>query len=93
MLIGVLNVEFRLPGASSLKEKRLVVKSLKTRIRNKFNVSVAEVDFLDKWQRCELGIVMVANSGKRIEERLNAIIQLINGDPRIEVLKEDMEFI
>ena len=53
--IGVLTLELRLENSHSLKEKRHVVKSLKDRLRHKFNVSVAEIDYQDLWQRAAAG--------------------------------------
>ena len=53
--IGVLTLELRLENSHSLKEKRHVVESLKDRLRNKFNVAVAEIDYQDLWQRAAVG--------------------------------------
>ena len=51
MVVGILSLELYIPGASSLKEKRYVLKSIKTKVSNKFKVSIAEVDHNDKWQK------------------------------------------
>lgn len=59
--IGVLTLEIQIEAAHSLKEKRHVVKSLKDRLRHRFNVSVAEVDHQDLWQRAEVAIVTIAS--------------------------------
>jgi uncharacterized protein len=59
--IGVLTLEMRLDHAHSLKEKRHVVQSLKERLRHKFNVAVAEVDFQDLWQRAAIAAVTVSS--------------------------------
>ncbi|MCK4351047.1 MAG: DUF503 domain-containing protein, partial [Candidatus Krumholzibacteria bacterium] len=56
MIVSRLRVQFLLPGCNSLKEKRFVLNSLKARLRNRFNVSVCEIDYQDKWQRSELGL-------------------------------------
>ena len=58
--IGVLTLELRLENSHSLKDKRHVVKSLKDRLRNKFNVSVAEIDYQDLWQRAVVAAVTVS---------------------------------
>ena len=60
--IGILTLELRLEHSHSLKEKRHVVDSLKNRLRNKFNVSVAEIDHQDLWQRAALAAVTVSSS-------------------------------
>jgi uncharacterized protein len=58
--IGVVTLELRLENAHSLKEKRHVVESLKERLRHKFNVSVAEIDYQDMWQRAAIAAVTVS---------------------------------
>jgi uncharacterized protein YlxP (DUF503 family) len=60
--IGVLTLELRIDDAHSLKDKRQVVKSLKDRLRHKFNVAVAEIDHLDVWQRALIAAVTVSSA-------------------------------
>jgi len=59
--VGVLTLELRLENSHSLKDKRHVVKGLKDRLRRKFNVSVAEIDYQDLWQRALVAAVTVAS--------------------------------
>ena len=59
MVIGLLSIELHLPGARSLKDKRMVLRSVKDRLK-KFNVSVSETEHQDLWQRAELGVVTVS---------------------------------
>ncbi len=59
--IGQLSVEIFIPAANSLKAKRWVLKSLKDRLRSKYNISVAELDGEDKWQRALFGVCMVGS--------------------------------
>jgi uncharacterized protein YlxP (DUF503 family) len=61
MVIGVCTLELNIPAAVSLKDKRQVIKSLIARLRNEFNVAVAEVDRLDSWQSAVVGVVTVSN--------------------------------
>jgi uncharacterized protein len=68
--IGVLTLELRLENAHSLKEKRHTVESLKTRLRNKFNVSVAEIDYQDLWQRAAVAAVTVSSDHVHAEKVL-----------------------
>ena len=63
MRIGVATVQLRIPASHSLKDKRQVVRSAIQRLRQRFNVSVAEVGTLDEWQSTTLGIACVANDG------------------------------
>ncbi len=93
MIIGVMTVDLYVPFSGSLKEKRMVVKGLKDKIRNKYNVSISEVEFQDKWQRARLGIVQVGNDYKFIEKNLNAIFQIIESNGALQVLDHTFEFI
>jgi len=77
MVIGVLQVQLGIPGADSLKAKRMVVLSLKDRIRKNFNVSVAEVDDNDQWTSATLAIVMVSNDRRFSNRVLSKIVNLI----------------
>ena len=71
--IGVLTLELKIEESHSLKEKRHVVKSLKDRLRNKYNVSVAEIDYLDQWQRALLSVVTVSSSRQYAEGLLRSV--------------------
>jgi hypothetical protein len=76
MVIGLLSVELHIPGARSLKEKRMVLRGLKDRLR-KFNVAVAEVEHQDLWQRAGLGIVTVSSSEPHVDRELAAVVDEI----------------
>ena len=71
--IGVLTLELRIENAHSLKEKRHVVKSLKERLRHKFNVSVAEIDDQDLWQRATVAAVTVSSDRENAEKVLRSV--------------------
>lgn len=62
MPIAVLTLELRIEGAHSLKEKRQVLRSLKDKLRSRFNVSVAEIEQTDLWQRATIGVVSISSS-------------------------------
>ena len=72
-VIGVLTLEIHVEHSHSLKEKRHVVKSLKDRLRERFNVSVSEIDFLDSWQNSVLAAVTVSADRIRAEQVLTAV--------------------
>jgi len=91
MLVGVCQVELFVPDSGSLKSRRLVLSSLKSKIRNKFNVSVSEVGETDKWQRITLGIAVVASERKFIDETITQVINFIDGDGRAEILDHSLE--
>lgn len=86
MLVGVCRVELFIPDSGSLKSKRFVLNSIKTKVRNKFNVSISEVDDNDKWQRVTLGLSVVSNDRRFIDQTFTKIIQLIAADGRAEVV-------
>jgi len=71
--IGVLTLELRLENSHSLKEKRHVVQSLKDRLRNKFNVAVAEIDHQDLWQRAAVAAVTVSSDHVHAEKVLRSV--------------------
>ena len=71
--IGVLTLELRLEDSHSLKEKRHVVKGLTERLRNKFNVAVAEIDGQDLWQRAVVAAVTVSNDRVHATQVLQSV--------------------
>ena len=75
--IGVLSMHLHLPGCSSLKDKRRVVKSLIAKMQNKFNVSVAEIDYLDVWQDTEIAVTVVSNNKNQSMEILQSILNWV----------------
>lgn len=71
--IGVVTLEIVLQNSHSLKDKRHVVKSLKDRLRDKFNVAVAEIDCQDLWQRAVVSVVTVASDHGHAEKVLQSV--------------------
>jgi uncharacterized protein YlxP (DUF503 family) len=71
--IGVLTLDLHIEHSHSLKDKRQVVRSLKDRLRSKFNVAAAELDHLDSWQRAVIGVVTLAGERGRVEEVLQQV--------------------
>ena len=92
MVVARLRVQFLVPDCSSLKQKRFVLRSLKDRMRNRFNVAVCESDFQDKWQRCELGIVTVATDRTGAERVARQIADFLEEERRIVVCDCEREF-
>ncbi|MBZ5532446.1 MAG: DUF503 domain-containing protein [Acidobacteriia bacterium] len=76
MPIAYLTLEIRIEAAHSLKDKRQVVRSLKDRLRNAFNVSVAEIDVTDLWQRATLGVVSISGSRDYLEGLMRNVEQM-----------------
>jgi uncharacterized protein len=92
MVTGVLAVDMRLPGITSLKGKRHVLKSIKDTVKNKFNVSVSETAYQDMWQRAELGIAGVSADRLYIEKEMARIMMLIEKRCEIEVIAHSLEY-
>lgn len=80
MTIGVLHMDFIIPGAQSLKDKRRVLKSLKERLGNRFNCSVAETEYQELWQRGRLTVCVVSNDSRHANTQLNEIARFAGAD-------------
>ena len=94
MNVGVCKVSLRLPGNSSLKGKRRVLKSIITRVASKFNVAIAEVDNEDLWQLATLGICCVSNNGRHSNEVLSKVVDFIaNSRFDVEILDYEIEIV
>ena len=91
MIVMGCNLELHLWESSSLKDKRRILKSLKDRIRNGFNVAVAEVDPTDLWQSASLGVVTVSNGVRHANGTLTKVVNLVESDVRIELINCNME--
>jgi uncharacterized protein YlxP (DUF503 family) len=74
--VGLLSVELFLPDAQSLKDKRMILRAVKDRVK-KFNVSVAEVEHQQLWQRAGLGIVSISNGADLVDKSLDAVLEEI----------------
>jgi len=91
MIVGTLRVRLLLRQSRNLKDKRQVVKSIKDRLRNGFNVSVAEVEEQDNRQLAVLGIAMVSNEAHHLKTALGQIVQALRVHPVAEFLDHEME--
>lgn len=93
MIVGLCTVELYIPDGHSLKAKRQVLLSLKDRLRDKFNVSVAEVGEQDLWQKAILGIACVANETAYVNQVLDQVMNLIRSVPMVEVVQVRIEML
>lgn len=80
MHVGVVRLELLLPDSGSLKDKRMVVRSVTQRVRNRFNVAVAEVDSQDEWEVATLGIVCVSGDRRHANEMLSKVVAFIESE-------------
>ncbi|TRZ95742.1 MAG: DUF503 domain-containing protein [Dehalococcoidia bacterium] len=94
MTTGVCKIRLHLPGSQSLKGKRRIIKSIISRLRNQFNISVAEVDDQDLWQLATLSIACVSNHNKHVDEILSKALNFITQNyPEIEVVDHEIEIL
>ena len=81
-----MRIDLHIPGSSSLKSKRQVLRNLKDRISNKFNVSISEVGHQDLWQRAELAVAAVSGESRRSDQVVSKVIAVIENHPQVTVL-------
>jgi uncharacterized protein len=93
MHVGVLTIELFIFNAGSLKDKRMVLKSLKDRLRNSFNCSVAEVGGHDKWQKAAVGVAAVGSDAKYLNGLLDRILDHVRGYGDLRIVDYDMEIL
>ncbi len=93
MTVGVLRVQLAIFEAVSLKDKRRVIKSIKDRFANRYNVSIAEVGELDLHQRSELGIAMVGNDSRFVESCLHKIVDALRQERSASLIDYEVELL
>jgi uncharacterized protein YlxP (DUF503 family) len=92
--VGICKIKLRLPDNLSLKGKRQVVKSVTARLKNKFNISVAEVEDNDLWQLATLGICFVSNDQRFTNEVLSKAVEMVvNSQGDFEFLNYEIEIL
>jgi uncharacterized protein YlxP (DUF503 family) len=90
MTIGVLEIQLRIPDATSLKMKRMVIKSIKDRIRNNFNVSVSEISHLSSRQSCLLGIAHLSTAKSFTNSVLSNVVNYVQKSRQVELVDVKM---
>ena len=93
MVVGVCRITFHLPGNDSLKGKRRVVRRIVDRVRNKFNVAVAEVDALDHHRQAVIGLAVLSNETAHANSMLDTISAFASGLSEAVVLDRSIELI
>ena len=93
MVVGVCQISLALPGVTSLKGKRSIVRKVLDRTANRFNVAVAEIGSNDKWQIGELGIVTVANETQFVQKVLQKVEDFLESTPSIRLIELEMEIL
>jgi hypothetical protein len=91
MVVGLANIDIHIPESGSLKSKRHFLKRIKDRVKNKFNVSIAEVGHNDLWQRATIGVSVVANDKKFANQVLSRVVEQINKENGLQILDYSIE--
>lgn len=93
VVIGTLTVELFIFGSRTLKDKRRILKSILDKVRSRFNVSIAEVDGHDMWQRSVLGIACVSNQVAHVQSVLSSVEKFISHQRDAEIISLHTEII
>ena len=92
MVIGYLGLDVYFPGSHSLKEKRKQLSGFRDRLKKKYNISFAELDFQDKWQRSKIGIITINSKQRVVENILQKIVREAEEKIDGEILQKDIDF-
>lgn len=92
MVVLRVRILLRLYAADSLKEKRFVLRSVRDRLRNRFNVAVAEVGDQDQWRSIDLGLVSVGSDRRIVDAELEAMTRFLDQDVRFEMVERQVEY-
>jgi hypothetical protein len=93
MVVGLASIDIHIPESGSLKSKRHFLKGIKDRVKNKFNVSIAEVGHNDLWQRTTIGVSVVANDKKFANRVLSQVVEYINKENELQILDYSIEIL
>ncbi|MBN1687516.1 MAG: DUF503 domain-containing protein [Candidatus Omnitrophica bacterium] len=93
MHVAILILELHIPDAQSLKSKRQVLKSIKDKVRAKYNVSVAEFGDLDKWQRVNLGFSSISTDQDHLRDMMQKIMSMVEGSGEALITSQELEFV
>jgi|DewCreStandDraft_4_1066084.scaffolds.fasta_scaffold02802_15 uncharacterized protein YlxP (DUF503 family) len=94
MKIGLLQIELYLSQCGSLKQKRMILNGLKSKLRDKFNISIIEADYQDKWQRSVLAVACISNNEKIVDSTFNQILNFIDVEKKgFEILNSQIEML
>lgn len=93
MVVGVLRVSVYIPENHSLKGKRAVLRKIKAQVSNHFNVSIAECDDHDLWQKATFGVSQVGTDEGHVDASLRAVVKFIDQLELVEVGEESLEFL
>lgn len=93
MIVGICTIKLTIFEADSLKYKRSILKSIMERLKNKFNISIAEIDLNDTWQSSIIGFSCVTNDSGYANKIINKVISFIDMDTRVEIVDINIEIL
>jgi len=93
MIVGVVKLSIFIPSSGSLKEKRMVIRSLKDRLRNNFNISVIELDEQDKWQKSTLAFAAISADKSGVSSLISSVVNFVEQNKQIQLLDYETEII
>ena len=93
MVVGVCQLDLRIPGVASLKGKRKVLRRIIDRVKDRYNISVAEIGDNDLWQRSQIGLSAVGNNSRFVNSSLDKIIRFIHDMNVAEIINSEIEII
>lgn len=93
MKIGILEITLLLYEVNSLKEKRIILKSLIQKLKNRYNISISEISYNDVWRNAKIGIASVSNDYAHLDSTLDHILDYIDADGRVEMIDVKREVI
>lgn len=93
MIVGILQLDILIHDSNSLKAKRGTIRKIVTRVKNTFEVSVAEVDSQDLWQRAQLGIAVVGNDRSVLNQKLDHVLNFVESLGAAEIIDHKIELI
>jgi uncharacterized protein YlxP (DUF503 family) len=91
MTVGIARLTLFLPDSHSLKEKRMVMRRVKDRVRAKFNAAIAEVEDNDVWQRGVLGLALVGNERRFVESAVDEVIRFVRGEAEVVNAEKELQ--
>lgn len=91
MVVGIARITFFVPGSHSLKEKRMLLRKVKDKVRARFNAAIAEVDAQDLWQKGVLGVAVVGNESRFVGQSLDEVVRLIKAEAEVTNVERELQ--
>ena len=93
MFVAILKLELHIPASNSLKHKRMILNSFKGKMKNNFNISIAEIDEHDKWQKAIVAVCQVSSDKRYIQGTMDKVLKFADSFRGVDVLRDEMEIL